>query len=94
MNGIYRAYRVPYEWIPQLPKPEEVSIAPINVETFRVPGASKGAGTGKVTTVEGVDPNASNITGMGRADKKEDKQEDKRLDFCVLSVNKSDLESK
>ncbi|MDR0221024.1 MAG: aryl-sulfate sulfotransferase, partial [Lachnospiraceae bacterium] len=28
LNMVYRAYRVPYEWIPQLAKPEETDIAP------------------------------------------------------------------
>ena len=91
MNMVYRAYRVPYEWVPQVEKPEETSVVPLDVETFRVPGASKGAGTGKVTTVDGVDPNSTTITGMGGAKKKEE-EKDKRLDFCVLSVNKSELE--
>lgn len=86
-NMVYRAYRVPYEWVPQVEKPVETSIEPLNVETFRVPGASIGAGTGKVTTVCGVDPNKSNITGMGA--NKDDK--DEKVDFCVASVKKSDL---
>lgn len=37
-NMIYRAYRVPYEWIPQLEKPVETSIEPIDITKFRVPG--------------------------------------------------------
>ena len=53
MNMVYRAYRTPYEWVPQATHAEEVSIEPLDVETFRVPGASKGAGTGKVTVVAG-----------------------------------------
>ena len=78
---------------PQVEKPVETSVAPLNVETFRVPGASIGAGTGKVTNIDGVDPDGASITGMG-GPKKEEKQEDKRLDFCVLSVHKSELEKK
>ncbi len=88
MNMVYRAYRVPYEWVPQAIHGEEVSVEPLNVETFRVPGASKGAGTGKITTVEGVDPNNKSVTGMGG---REEKEEDEKLDFCVASVKKSDL---
>lgn len=43
-NMVYRAYRVPYEWIPQLDKPEEIPIKPPSVAEFRVPGsASKGS---------------------------------------------------
>ena len=57
------------------------------METFRVPGASKGAGTGKVTVVEGVDPNRSSVTGMNG----DDDSDEERLDFCVASVKKGDL---
>lgn len=38
-NMVYRAYRVPYDWVPQLEKPTEVAIEPIDPVTFRVPGA-------------------------------------------------------
>lgn len=86
-NMIYRAYRVPYEWIPQLAKPDEESIEPIDVATFRVPGAPVGAGKGEITTVDGVDPNARTITGM--ASKKKD--DDERLDFCVASIKKNEI---
>ncbi|MNW68702.1 hypothetical protein D3C74_475380 [compost metagenome] len=37
---VYRSYRVPYVWVPQLVKPEEAAIEPIDVSTFRVPGAA------------------------------------------------------
>ncbi|MDL2307440.1 aryl-sulfate sulfotransferase [Desulfovibrio sp. OttesenSCG-928-C06] len=40
LNMVYRAYRVPYEWVPQEPKPEETPILPLDVKTFRVPGAA------------------------------------------------------
>ena len=36
----YRAYRIPYEWVPQLTKPEEVPVAQLDNATFQVPGAS------------------------------------------------------
>ncbi|MBE6017013.1 MAG: thioredoxin [Lachnospiraceae bacterium] len=36
---VYRAYRIPYEWIPQLEKPEEISVQPVNISEFRVPGS-------------------------------------------------------
>lgn len=38
-NSVYRAYRVPYEWVPQLDTPKEVAIEPVDVSTFRVPGS-------------------------------------------------------
>ncbi|KHF31639.1 hypothetical protein CM49_06147 [Paenibacillus sp. P1XP2] len=48
-NMVYRAYRVPYEWIPQLEAAVETEIAPIDVADFRLPGA---AARGAVTAVE------------------------------------------
>jgi hypothetical protein len=40
LNMVYRAYRVPYEWVPQLNKPVETSIERLNKNTLRVPGAA------------------------------------------------------
>ena len=36
-NMIYRAYRVPYDWIPQLDQPTESSVVPPAQKDFRVP---------------------------------------------------------
>ena len=83
-NMVYRAYRVPYEWIPQLEKPEEINVEPIDVETFRVPGSLVGKGLGKVTVTEGVDPTRRLSTGSSA-------NEDERVDSCVVSVKKSDV---
>jgi len=55
LNMVYRAYRAPYEWVPQLAKPKEVPIAKIEVATFRVPGAASLAPV-KETTVVGAKP--------------------------------------
>jgi len=55
MNMVYRAYRVPYEWVPQLARPKQTPIRPIDVTTFRVPGAAA-LGPKQVTAVEGVRP--------------------------------------
>ena len=55
LNMIYRAYRVPYEWVPQVERPQEVPIQPIDVTTFRVPGAA-GPGRKKEVAVEGTKP--------------------------------------
>ncbi len=52
-NMVYRAYRVPYEWVPQLEKPEEKEITPLDIAAFRVPNAAE-AGTESVVTVEGT----------------------------------------
>jgi hypothetical protein len=37
-NQIYRAYRVPYEWVTQVEKPPETAVARIDNNRFRVPG--------------------------------------------------------
>lgn len=55
MNMVYRAYRYPYDYIPQTDVPEEVDIKPINVVDFRVKGASP-RGAQSETSVEGVVP--------------------------------------
>ena len=36
-HRVYRAYRLPYEWIPQLVPPVEKAVIPPNLSTFRVP---------------------------------------------------------
>jgi hypothetical protein len=59
-NRVYRAYRVPYEWIPQLKKPTETEVAAQNVTKFCVPGAPLGPG-GKVTTIQGINPNREKL---------------------------------
>ncbi|APM39215.1 aryl-sulfate sulfotransferase [Clostridium kluyveri] len=40
LNMVYRAYRVPYEWVPQLNKWLEIPIEKIDKRKFRVPGAA------------------------------------------------------
>jgi hypothetical protein len=35
-NQIYRAYRLPYEWVSQLPKPVEKAVVPPDNSKFRV----------------------------------------------------------
>ncbi len=36
-NSVYRAYRVPYDWIPQLPRPSQKPVTPPAAGEFRVP---------------------------------------------------------
>jgi hypothetical protein len=36
-NTIYRAHRVPYDWIPQLDRPEEHPVIPPNLTEFHIP---------------------------------------------------------
>ena len=38
-NLVYRAYRVPYDWVPQLPKPKEVAVDPGPNYLFLIPAA-------------------------------------------------------
>jgi hypothetical protein len=38
-NITYRAYRVPYNWVPQLQKPKEVAVNPGANTTFQIPAA-------------------------------------------------------
>jgi hypothetical protein len=40
-NMVYRSYRYPYEWIPQLDKPQEAPLPRIDCTTFRVPGGKQ-----------------------------------------------------
>lgn len=63
-NMVYRAYRLPYEWIPQIEKPEEYSIDPVDVETYRVPGSPIGRDKGKTTIIEGIDPEGKPAPGF------------------------------
>jgi hypothetical protein len=55
INQVYRSYRVPYEWIPQVEKPSEVAIEPVDVKDFRMPGAAP-RGAEREIIVEGCDP--------------------------------------
>jgi len=57
-NHVYRAYRVPYDWVPQLEKQEEMEIKPVNKSQFRVPGSEYKDEIG-VVEVEGT-------TGFGQ----------------------------
>jgi hypothetical protein len=40
INMVYRAYRVPYEWVPQVERPQETAVPRLDNNNFRVPGAS------------------------------------------------------
>jgi hypothetical protein len=55
MNMVYRAYRYPYEFVPQVVPPEETAIEPLDITTFRVPNARPKGARSRVT-VEGVLP--------------------------------------
>lgn len=40
INLVYRAYRAPYEWVPQVEKPEETTIVRLDNNKYRVPGSA------------------------------------------------------
>jgi hypothetical protein len=48
---IYRAYRAPYEWVPQADRPEEKEVPRLDINKFRVPGSARKR-PGKVTKVK------------------------------------------
>ncbi len=43
-NRIFRAHRVPYDWVPQLPMPSERAVIPPDNTTFRIAPAPGGGG--------------------------------------------------
>jgi hypothetical protein len=48
---VYRAYRLPYEWIPQAARPPEKAVRRLENSRFRVPGSPRRK-AGKVTSVK------------------------------------------
>jgi hypothetical protein len=50
-NLVYRAYRVPYEWIPQVEEPDAIPVPRLDNSTFRVTGFL-GEGKGAITTIQ------------------------------------------
>ena len=54
MSLLYRAYRIPYEWVPQLEKPEEVEIPRADNTKFHVEGAAHSEYETTAVTVEGA----------------------------------------
>jgi len=69
LNMVYRAYRAPYDWVPQRDKPNEVPIHRIEVVNYRVPGAAP-SGPLKETSVPGTQPyrNDSRVLCVAGAD--------------------------
>jgi hypothetical protein len=50
----YRCYRCPYDWIPQLEKPDEIAVEPVDVAAFRMPGAHAGDYEDVTVSVDGT----------------------------------------
>jgi hypothetical protein len=40
-NAVYRAYRLPYGWMPQLAVPAQIRVTPPAPGDFRIPSADK-----------------------------------------------------
>ena len=51
---IYRAYRYPYEYVPQVEAPKEVPVERVDNMTFRMPGAGEGK-LANITEVSGAE---------------------------------------
>jgi hypothetical protein len=51
-NLVYRAYRVPYEWVPQLKKPIEKAVTPPANWDFTVPGTTRLVREGAITKIK------------------------------------------
>ena len=62
-NMVYRCYRIPYDWVPQLDKPEENPVERVDNRTFQVPGAASPLyDEADVVSVEGVVRTDTNIS--------------------------------
>ncbi|GAX47547.1 aryl-sulfate sulfotransferase [Pseudolactococcus reticulitermitis] len=82
LNMVYRAYRVPYDWVPQAEKSKEISIVAVDPAHFRINDAAQNADTGKLTIIDGINPTKISITGMAQED-----IETGRADFCAISLD-------
>ena len=56
----------------------------MDVKKFRVEHSSVGEGTGKVTVIEGINPDKIIFTGGGDVD---NSKEENVVNFCVATVN-------
>lgn len=53
-NIVYRAYRYPYDYVPQVNPPLETPVLPIEITDFRVPGAARKDFDHAIVTVSGT----------------------------------------
>jgi hypothetical protein len=53
LNMVYRAYRAPYDWVPQREEPAQTPVKKLDRATFRVPGAAP-LGRDREVTVAGT----------------------------------------
>ena len=70
-NMVYRAYRAPYDWVPQVEPPAETPIERIDVTSFRVPGAAP-VGPREEVAIEGTEPYQSSSALCVVSDKDDD----------------------
>ncbi|MEJ2586544.1 MAG: aryl-sulfate sulfotransferase [Deltaproteobacteria bacterium] len=70
-NFVYRAYRVPYDWVPQLERPDEKEIPKLDRSRFRVPGSVWKPEEG-VVEVEGTLPYPGPQLCVSKVDEPED----------------------
>jgi hypothetical protein len=91
-NRIYRAYRVPYDWLPHAPVPEETAVEPPVVSRFRVPGAPDGPG-GKITLIPGINPHPEELVGDPFA-VKFDASGGEPSNFCVINSGERKVKPK
>ena len=54
MSLLYRAYRIPYEWVPQFEKPEEIEIPRTDNSKFHLEGSAQSEYETTAVTVEGA----------------------------------------
>lgn len=72
---IYRAYRYPYAYVPQLQNPVEVPVVRINNRLFRMPDAAEGL-LGEATAVDGAEGFHAAAVGCVTADQITDGDDD------------------
>ncbi len=69
-NMVYRAYRYPYDYVPQVEPPKEVPVVRVDNEDFRMPGA-KSKEFRRLVNVEGTD-GYGEVAGFCLATEKDD----------------------
>jgi len=55
LNMVYRAYRYPHDWVPQLAEPKPTPVQRLDIKQFRVPGAAP-LGRDREVKVRGASP--------------------------------------
>ncbi len=82
VNHITGMQRIAYAQL-DLPRPSEKPVAQLNVTNLRVPGSPNGANAGKVTVVDGVDP--QRLRAVRDPHSKQNLTKTSEHDFCVVT---------